>query len=205
MGGGWRWNAVSGGIHPADGTLSPQTFIFPWLSETDRIPILHFVDLNFDGHLDVQAYRVGGAICLYSTCFINNGQDSGFTEEPKLSNLSKYLLFPKQRLILNHERDSSLTAICTLYHWNSAFDEVQFSRFASLLYDERDVTGQSLFRKETDQRIWWHRIFAWCAATLLLVNNCLCSPLVYRGNVLFRLHKQSHLNHNLRFPFWVAC
>ena len=96
------------------------------------------MDVNFDGHLDIEALHSQGATNVFSTYFINNGKDTGFREEKQLWELSDYQLFPQQRLILNKIHDSYLTSVWEMFRWNEDGSQVFRYRTGSLLYDDND-------------------------------------------------------------------
>lgn len=127
-----------------DGTLSAQTLLFPCVGESELVPMLRFVDVNFDGFFDIEALHVEGASNVYSTYFLNSGSNVAFTKEPTLSNLSNYELYPNQRFIINSEHDSYLTGIVTAYRVPEGAARPIRYRVASFLYDDRDATGKTL-------------------------------------------------------------
>lgn len=127
-----------------DGSLSAQTLLFPCVAESELVPMLRFTDVNFDGYFDIEALRVQGASNVYSTYFLNDGSNSAFTEEPTLSNLSNYELYPCQRFIINSEHDSYLTNIVSAFRVPEGAMRPLRYRVASFLYDDRDASGHTL-------------------------------------------------------------
>ena len=127
-----------------DGTPSAQTLLFPCVGESELVPMLRFTDVNFDGFFDIEALRAQGASNVYSTYYLNDGSNAAFAEEPTLSNLSNYELYPNQRFIINSEHDSYLTEIVTAYRVPEGAARPLRYRVASFLYDDRDSSGATL-------------------------------------------------------------
>jgi hypothetical protein len=77
---------------------------------------LNFVDINFDGYLDIEALRVSGANNMYSTYFL--WDKDKFVPAKGCEKLSSYTLHPENKRIYNYQQSSALTGIGERYAWN---------------------------------------------------------------------------------------
>lgn len=124
------------------GETAPRALTFPCFGETEMVPLLRFVDLNFDGHLDLEALCVMGATNLYCTYFLNDGDDAGFTYAPLFDTLSSYDLYAEQRMIVNYQHESAASGVYTIYRYEEGALLPYVYRVASFLsdYDEQTQT-----------------------------------------------------------------
>lgn len=122
------------------GGAAAQPLSFPCLSLEQGVPLLRFVDLNFDGRLDLGALYAVGATNETHTWFLQ-GEDGQLTPAEQLGDLSWYDLYPVQKLILNFQHDSAVTGIWTLYRCEDG--QARVYRRAEILYDDRDASGKT--------------------------------------------------------------
>lgn len=123
-------------IAAADGRALPSLSFASLEGAGQQSHLLNFIDLNFDGYLDIEALRAAGASNMVNTYFLYDPAADAFAYEPALDSLSSYQLYPGQRLILNYQHDSAATGVWSLFVVNGG-KPVLF-RQASMLYDERD-------------------------------------------------------------------
>ena len=129
------------------GETEKRELTFPCYGETDLVPLLRFVDLNFDGHLDLEALYVSGATNTTCTYFLNDGDDAGFTLAPILDNLSSYNLYAKQRIIVNYEHNSAASGVYTIFRYEEGVSLPYVYRIASFL-DEYVESTQTFVYKD---------------------------------------------------------
>ena len=123
-------------IATADGRALPSLRFASLEGADQQTHLLNFIDLNFDGYLDIEALRAAGASNMVNTYFLYDPAAGAFVYEPALDCLSSYQLYPGQRLILNFEHDSAATGVWSLFVTNNG--KPTLFRQASALYDERD-------------------------------------------------------------------
>ncbi len=98
------------------GVINDDLFFSSAQEQWEYMKALDFVDLNFDGYLDIQALRVSGANNTYSTYFL--WDKDRFVQAQGSDKLSSYTLHPENKRIYNYQLSSALTGIGERYSWN---------------------------------------------------------------------------------------
>lgn len=120
-----------------DGTGETLSLFFPCFGQSEYAPLLDFVDLNFDGRLDIGALFVDGATNQYRTWFLSAGEQGGYEEAPQLQDLSWFDVYPRQKLLFNREHDSAATAVWSIYRYEEGSFQPTLYRKAEILFDDR--------------------------------------------------------------------
>jgi uncharacterized protein YgiM (DUF1202 family) len=115
--------------------------------------VLNFVDLNFDGYLDIEALRVSGANNTYSTYFL--WDKDRFVPAQGCDKLSSYTLHPENKRIYNYQLSSALTGIGERYSWNGntlvleGYYDCDFTDtenvYVKIVLNDREGKGQIVF------------------------------------------------------------
>ena len=121
-----------------DGTPAPEALLFPSFAEGGMESTLHFVDLNADGYMDIEAYRAAGAANMTATYFICHGESGLFTEAKALSEMNAYTIYAEQKLLVGYTHDSAATGVYAMFRWGEDGYTPYLYRKASFLADERD-------------------------------------------------------------------
>lgn len=98
------------------GVINDDLFLSSAQEQWEYTKALNFIDLNFDGYLDIEALRVSGANNTYSTYFL--WDKDKFVKAAGTDKLSSYTLHPENKRIYNYQLSSALTGIGERYSWN---------------------------------------------------------------------------------------
>lgn len=99
-----------------DGVINDDLELSSLQDQWQYMKVLNFVDINFDGFLDIEALRVSGANNKYSTYFL--WDKDKFVPAQGCDKLSAYTLHPESKRIYNYQLSSALTGIGERYSWN---------------------------------------------------------------------------------------
>jgi uncharacterized protein YgiM (DUF1202 family) len=119
----------------------------------EYMQVLDFVDLNFDGYLDIEALKVSGANNMYSTYFL--WDKDKFVPAEGCDKLSSYAVHPENKRIYNYQQSSALTGIGERYSWKGStlvlegYYDCEFTDTENvnlkIVQNDRQGTAQTVF------------------------------------------------------------